>query len=91
MGPLVDERTLARLLDDVAAGTTPVADAVEALRTLPYESVTDAQVDHHRELWTGYPEAIYGPGRSDVPAATTATVAWITWSADFTTTSRARS
>ena len=62
MGPLVDERTLARLLDDVAAGTTPVADAVEALRTLPYESVTDARVDHHRELRTGHPEAIYGPG-----------------------------
>jgi len=64
MGPLVDERTLARLLDDVAAGTTPVADAVEALRTLPYESVTDARVDHHRELRTGHPEAIYGPGKS---------------------------
>ena len=64
MGPLVDERTLARLLDDVAAGTTPVADAVEALRTLPYETVTDARVDHHRELRTGHPEAIYGPGKT---------------------------
>ena len=64
MGPLVDERTLARLLDDVAAGTTPVEDAVEALRVLPYESVTDARVDHHRELRTGHPEAIYGPGKT---------------------------
>ena len=64
MGPLVDERTLARLLDDVAAGTTPIADALEALRALPYESVTDARVDHHRELRTGHPEAIYGPGKS---------------------------
>jgi NCAIR mutase (PurE)-related protein len=64
MGPLVDERTLARLLDDVAAGTTPVVDAVEALRVLPYESVTDARVDHHRELRTGHPEAIYGPGKT---------------------------
>jgi pyridinium-3,5-biscarboxylic acid mononucleotide synthase len=64
MGPLVDERTLARLLGDVAAGTTPVADAVEALRALPYEAVTDARVDHHRELRTGHPEAIYGPGKT---------------------------
>lgn len=64
MGPLVDERTLARLLDDVAAGITPVADAVEALRTLPYEVVTDARVDHHRELRTGHPEAIFGPGKT---------------------------
>jgi pyridinium-3,5-biscarboxylic acid mononucleotide synthase len=64
MGPHVDERTLARLLDDVAAGTTPVADAVEALRSLPYEALDDARVDHHRELRTGHPEAIYGPGKS---------------------------
>ncbi|MGH2597254.1 MAG: nickel pincer cofactor biosynthesis protein LarB [Actinomycetota bacterium] len=60
----MDERTLARLLDDVAAGTTPVADAVEALRTLPYEAVADARVDHHRELRTGHPEAIFGPGKT---------------------------
>ena len=64
MSPHVDERTLARLLDDVAAGTTPVADAVEALRALPYEAVADARVDHHRELRTGHPEAIYGPGKT---------------------------
>jgi len=64
MSPLVDERTLARLLDDVAAGTTPVADAVEALRGLPYEAVADARVDHHREIRTGQPEAIYGPGKT---------------------------
>jgi hypothetical protein len=64
MGPLVDERTLASLLGDVAAGTTPIADAVEALRALPYEAVTDARVDHHRELRTGHPEAIYGPGKT---------------------------
>lgn len=64
MGPHVDERTLARLLDDVAAGTTPVTDALEALRTLPYETLTDAKVDHHRELRTGHPEAIYGQGKT---------------------------
>jgi len=64
MAILVDERTLARLLGDVAAGTTPIAEAVEALRALPYEAVTDARVDHHRELRTGHPEAIYGPGKT---------------------------
>jgi pyridinium-3,5-biscarboxylic acid mononucleotide synthase len=64
MGLLVNERTLARLLSDVAAGTMPVSTAVEALRALPYESVTDARVDHHRELRTGQPEAIFGPGKT---------------------------
>ncbi|MEP7060357.1 MAG: nickel pincer cofactor biosynthesis protein LarB [Actinomycetota bacterium] len=60
----MDERTLARLLDDVAAGRTPVTEAVDVLRTLPYQAVPDARVDHHRELRTGHPEAIYGPGKT---------------------------
>ena len=66
---LVDERSLARLLDDVAAGRTPVTDAVTVLRTLPYEAVPDARVDHHRELRTGHPEAIYGPGKTTAQVA----------------------
>ena len=45
--------------------TTSVADAVEAMRGLPFEPVPDANVDHHRELRTGHPEAIYGPGKTD--------------------------
>jgi NCAIR mutase (PurE)-related protein len=69
MALLVDERSLARLLDDVAAGRTPVTDAVDVLRTLPYEAVPDARVDHHRELRTGHPEAIYGPGKTPTQVA----------------------
>lgn len=64
MGPPVDERSLARLLDEVASGRTSVDDAVESLRSLPFEQVPDAKVDHHRELRTGHPEAIYGPGKT---------------------------
>jgi NCAIR mutase (PurE)-related protein len=60
----LDERTIARLLDDVAAGRTSVSDAVDDLRQLPYEQVPDARVDHHRELRTGVPEAVYGPGKT---------------------------
>ena len=64
MSAPVDERTLSRLLDDVARGTTTIADALEHLRDLPYEELADARVDHHRELRTGQPEAIYGPGKT---------------------------
>jgi pyridinium-3,5-biscarboxylic acid mononucleotide synthase len=64
MGSPVDERRLARLLDEVAAGDTSVADAVETLRDLPFQELPDAKVDHHRELRTGHPEAIYGPGKT---------------------------
>jgi hypothetical protein len=60
----VDERTLSRLLSDVADGKTSVAEAVEGLRALPYEALRDARVDHHRELRTGAPEAVFGPGKT---------------------------
>jgi NCAIR mutase (PurE)-related protein len=61
---LVDERAIARLLDDVAAGRTSIDDAMTGLRDLPYESVPDARVDHHRELRTGQPETVFGPGKT---------------------------
>jgi pyridinium-3,5-biscarboxylic acid mononucleotide synthase len=60
----VDERTLAELLGGVAAGEVPVDRAVAELRSLPYEPIADANVDHHRELRTGQAEAVYGPGKS---------------------------
>jgi NCAIR mutase (PurE)-related protein len=65
----VDERHLARLLDDVAAGRMSVPDAVDGLRSLPFEDVPGAKVDHHRELRTGQAEAIYGPGKTPTQVA----------------------
>jgi NCAIR mutase (PurE)-related protein len=60
----VDERTLAELLDRVAAGEVPVDRAVRDLRAPSYEALPDANVDHHRELRTGQAEAVYGPGKT---------------------------
>ena len=62
-GPL-DEQTLAELLRRVAAGETPIEQAVDDLRHMPYEQVDGAKLDHHRELRTGQVEAVYGPGKS---------------------------
>jgi NCAIR mutase (PurE)-related protein len=64
MRVLVDERTLADLLDRVATGEVPVERAVRDLRALPYERVGDANLDHHRELRTGQAEAVYAPGKT---------------------------
>jgi pyridinium-3,5-biscarboxylic acid mononucleotide synthase len=61
---LVDERALAALLDDVASGRTEVETAIERLRRLPFETVSDARLDHHRELRTGQAEAVYAPGKT---------------------------
>jgi pyridinium-3,5-biscarboxylic acid mononucleotide synthase len=64
MTHLVDERTLAELLHDVAAGRLAVEVAVEQMRDLPYEDLGDVKLDHHRELRTGVAEAIYAPGKT---------------------------
>jgi pyridinium-3,5-biscarboxylic acid mononucleotide synthase len=77
MAPLVDERTLTELLTRLSEGEISVEDAVESLRSLPYEQVEGVKVDHHRELRTGQVEAVYGPGKTpaEVRAAVEALVA----------------
>ena len=52
------------LLDAVAAGTLPAAEALDALAVAPYEQVADAFVDTHRALRTGDPEVVYGAGKT---------------------------
>ncbi len=55
---------LLELLESVARGDTRSADALEKLRTLPYEDLEFARVDHHRTLRQGWPEAIFCEGKA---------------------------
>lgn len=64
MAPRVDEQSLSDLLDRVARGRTPVGEAVDRLRDLPYERLDHARVDHHREVRTGQAEAVFAPGKT---------------------------
>ncbi|MGB8701345.1 MAG: nickel pincer cofactor biosynthesis protein LarB [Thermosynechococcaceae cyanobacterium] len=53
------------LLQAVAAGAVSPDRALQSLKDLAYESVGDfAKIDHHRQLRTGFPEAIWGPGKT---------------------------
>lgn len=52
------------LLEAVQAGHTTSEEAFAALRDLPFADLGFAKVDHHRELRTGFPEVIFGPGKS---------------------------
>jgi NCAIR mutase (PurE)-related protein len=55
---------LTRLLERLARGETTV-DAVRAeLASLPFETLPEATVDHHRALRRGFPEVIYGAGKT---------------------------
>ncbi len=54
----------AQLLRDVASGATSVGDALKALATEPIETLDFATIDHHRTLRQGFPEVIFGAGKT---------------------------
>jgi NCAIR mutase (PurE)-related protein len=55
---------LRELLEQVAASEVDIDEAVAELRTLPFEDLGMAQLDHHRLLRTGFPEVIYCAGKT---------------------------
>lgn len=55
---------LRALLFAVRDGERSPDDALEALRSLPFEDLGYAQVDHHRYLRQGFPEVIFGQGKT---------------------------
>jgi NCAIR mutase (PurE)-related protein len=52
------------LLAEVAAGRRTVEDALAQLATAPVEELPFAQIDHHRALRQGYPEVVFGEGKT---------------------------
>jgi hypothetical protein len=60
----MDPVTLRELLSDFKAGRLDENDVLERLRTLPFEDLGFAKVDHHRSLRRGFPEVIYGAGKT---------------------------
>jgi hypothetical protein len=60
----VDSEAVERLLRAVRDGDMTIDAALSRLRTLPYEDLGFARVDHHRALRGGAPEAIFCPGKT---------------------------
>jgi hypothetical protein len=52
------------LLEDVAAGRASVDQALTHLDAAPVESLGFANIDHHRALRAGYPEVVFGEGKT---------------------------
>lgn len=52
------------LLGQVADGRLSVRQAIDALAFEPFESLGHTTVDHHRALRQGYPEVIFGQGKT---------------------------
>ncbi|MGQ9489104.1 MAG: nickel pincer cofactor biosynthesis protein LarB [Armatimonadota bacterium] len=55
----MDVRAIEGLLRAVREGTLSVEDALQQLRTLPYENLGFARIDTHRALRTGFPEVVF--------------------------------
>lgn len=58
------EERLRKLLEEVARGKASVETAFRKIRSLPFESLGMANVDHHRAIRQGVPEVILGEGKS---------------------------
>jgi len=53
------------ILKRVQAGKLSPKEALHILKDYPYQDLEFAKIDHHRELRKGFPEIIYGLGKTD--------------------------
>jgi pyridinium-3,5-biscarboxylic acid mononucleotide synthase len=60
----VDANRLKTLLEQVRTGEVSPDAALDQIKTLPFEDLGFAKVDHQRALRMGVPEVIFGPGKS---------------------------
>lgn len=60
----MNRERLERLLDGVRTGKISVTAALERLRSLPFEDLGFASLDHHRSLRQGFPEVILCEGKT---------------------------
>lgn len=60
----MDISLLRELLQNVKSGEIDVDDAMNRLKSLPYEDMGFAKLDHHRHLRNGAPEVVFCPGKT---------------------------
>jgi len=61
----MDPRSVKELLEGVRDGKLSPDEAAARLATLPFEDLGFAKVDHHRALRRGFPEAVFGAGKTE--------------------------
>jgi NCAIR mutase (PurE)-related protein len=60
----MNEKELKKILQEVKKGRLSIEEAFSSLKTLPFEDIGFATIDHHRTIRKGFPEVIYGEGKS---------------------------
>ena len=67
---MTQPEAIKNLLEAVASGNLSTTNALEKLKHLSFEPVEDfAKIDHHRQLRTGFPEVIWGTGKTPAQIA----------------------
>ena len=61
----MNAQDILQLLREIQAGATTPEAGVQRLALLPYEDLSFAKIDHHRELRTGLPEVIFAAGKTE--------------------------
>jgi NCAIR mutase (PurE)-related protein len=60
----VNPERLEQLLGDVKNGSVTVSEAIDQLRSLPFEDLGFASLDHHRSIRQGFPEVVLCEGKT---------------------------
>ncbi|MGD2109269.1 MAG: nickel pincer cofactor biosynthesis protein LarB [Phycisphaerae bacterium] len=66
----MNEDAVRKLLEGVRRGEQSVDEAVTRLRSMPFEDLGFAKIDHHRAIRCGFPEVIYCEGKTAEQVAT---------------------
>lgn len=59
----MDEQRITDILQKFQAGELSETDAVAKLKTMPYEELGFAKIDHHRAVRQGFPEVVFCQGK----------------------------
>lgn len=60
----MDKNSLRRLLESLSEGKVDVDQALEQLKSLPYDDIGFAKLDTHRDLRRGFPEVVFCMGKT---------------------------
>jgi NCAIR mutase (PurE)-related protein len=60
----MNKEKLESLLKNVCSGKMSIDEAMIRLKSLPFEDLGHSRLDHHRSLRKGFPEVIWGEGKT---------------------------
>lgn len=61
----MNRERMRKLLELLESGDADVEEVLESLKTMPFEEMGYAKIDHHRTIRRGFPEAIFCSGKTE--------------------------